>query len=309
VVRFRELFKVLVLLVSLSYSRGLFADCAEVVAKLSAISKWSISEKNLKLTAKDIFPKEYLHEVESTKGPFYIDVHHHPERGYVSITGKVKSRVFVRVKLIQDKRDQKSLIVDELNLQDPLKEDEGAPLNPDQTGKGLPLQVFRHVKEQLFEIAQAGNYTEIRTNSQQHYAVVMLYRRMVGMEPADESSKKVLDYLDGLYSFSRKELPEELKPKDIEEFTRWLGTGGLDPAGLTDSRVVKIHNYFETGAVDPSFTVLKNKKGEAIGALFKDGEKARSNIVFFDMTSPTQPKILNWYGLAFSHQLELVKKF
>lgn len=308
-VRLKQLIGIGILFLGLFPSTLFSGDCQSVVARLSAIPKWSIAEKNLQLSAKDIFPANYLQEVESQKGPLVIEVSHRPDRGYVNIFGRVKSRTYIRVKLIQDKRNKHALIVDELNLQDPLKEDEKTALNPDQSGKGLPPQVFRHVKERLFQIAQAGDYSEIRTNSQQHYSVVMLYRRMVGMEPASESARKVLDYLDSLYSFSRKELPEELRPKDIEEFTRWLGTGGLDPTGISPKRIAKIKHYFTTGVVDPSFTLLTNKKGETIGALFRDEEKVDSNIVFFDTLEPHKPKILNWFALATSHQLELVKKF
>ena len=307
-VRGTKSFLVAVWFISLATSHLLRADCESVLSRVGSFSKWSIQEKNLKLTAGDLFPEDYLKQVESEKGPFQIKIQHTPERGYVAISGSVKSKTYVRVKLIQDEKHSESLIVDELNLQDPLKDDQRDNLNPDQTGKGLPPNVFRQVKQQLFEIAKAGGYSDIRTHSQQHYAVVMLYRRFVGMEPADEASKKTLDYLDSLYSFARKELPESLRPLDIEEFTKWLGTVGSDPAGITLGRAQILRNYLETGKEDPSFTLLRNKEGQAIGVLFNDRLKAKSNIVFFDLTEE-KPTILNWYGLAVSHRLELIKKF
>lgn len=306
--RWRKTFSKFSFIVLVSGALFAQADCEKVLSRVSSLSKWSIQDQNLKLSARDLFPEDYVKQVEADRGPLRIEVRHVPERGYVAISGSVKSKTYVRVKLIQDKRHAESLIVDELNLQDPLKDDQRDNLNPDQTGKGLPLNVFRHVKEQLFEIAKAGGYSDIRTHSQQHYAVVMLYRRMVGMEPADEKSKKTLDYLDSLYSFARKELPEALRPADIEEFTKWLGTAGLDPAGVTLGRARLLEKYLETGKEDPSFTILKNKEGQAIAALFNDNDQAKSKIVFFDLTEE-KPTILHWYGLAFSHRLELIKKF
>ena len=284
-----------------------FSDCSDVLSRLDSFSSWSLEESNLSLKARDLFPEEYLRQVESQLGPWDIQVLHRPQRGFVQIVGTVRSRPYVRVKLIQDPRDRKSLIVDELNLQDPLQKAEPSQLNPDQMGKGLPPQVFKHIKEQLFKIAKAGGYEEIRTNSQQHFAVVMLYKRFVGMEPANETSQKILEHLEGLYSFSRKELPEDLRPRDVEEFTRWLGTGGEDPSGLTERRLQILEKFLETGKEDSSFTLLKNKKGEMVAALFKDSEKATSNLVFFDL-SQGRPQIFNWFGLALSHQLELVRK-
>jgi len=288
-------------------SARVFSDCPEVLARVDSFTQWSLEESNLKLKASDLFPAEYLRQVESQLGPWDIQVIHRPQRGFVQIVGSVRSRPYVRVKLIQDPRDKHSLIVDELNLQDPLQKADPSQLNPDQIGKGLPPQVFKHIKEQLFRIAKAGGYQEIRTNSQQHFAVVMLYKRFVGMEPANETSQRILDQLDSLYSFARKELPEHLRPGDVEEFTRWLGTGVEDPSGLTERRLQVLERFLETGKEDPSFTVLKNKKGEMIAALFKDTEKAKSNLVFFDL-SQGRPQIFNWFGLAVSHQLELVRR-
>jgi hypothetical protein len=291
----------------LSLSQSAFGDCQDVLSKLGKIQAWSNQEKNLSLTARDLFPEEYVAQVESTVGNFDIRVAHYPKQGFLSIAGVVHNRPYVRVKLYEDANHPNSMIVDDLNLQDPLRREDSANLNPDQTSKGLPPHIFRHVKERLFEIVKAGGYQEIRTTSQQHFAVVQLYRRFVGMEPADEKSKKTLDYLESLYSFSRKELPEELRPKDVEEFTRWLGSGGSDPTGLTSRRVYLLENYLKDGKVHESFSLLKNKNGEVIGALFNDTEKAKSNIVFFDY-SEKKPQILNWFYLAASHQLELVRK-
>jgi hypothetical protein len=295
------------LILFLGLSNAVLGDCQDTLSKLGKISTWSNKDKNLSLTARDLFPEEFVREVESTLGRFDIRVAHYPNRGFLSIMGTVRNRPCVRVKLYEDPEHPQSMIVDDLNLENPLRREDSANLNPDQSSKGLPPQVFRHVKERLFEIVKAGGFQEIRTHSQQHFAVVQLYKRFVGMEPVDEKSRKTLDYLEGLYSFSRKELPEELRPKDVEEFTRWLGSGGSDPSGITPRRVHILEAFLEEGTVHHSFSLLKNKKGEVIGALFNDNEKAKSNIVFFDYTEKT-PKILNWFYIAASHQLELVRK-
>ncbi|MFM8270648.1 MAG: hypothetical protein ACKN9V_10715, partial [Pseudomonadota bacterium] len=236
-----------------------------------------------------------------------LRVAHYPQRGFLSIAGVVRNRPYVRVKLFEDPEHSKSILVDDLTLEDPLRQSESAQLHADQINKGLPSHVFKHVKERLFEIVKAGGYEEIRTNSQQHFGVVQLYKRFVGMEPANEKSKTTLEFIEGLYSFARKELPDELKPKDVEEFTRWLGSGGLDPSGLTKKREHLLEKYLKQGIVAPSFTLLKNKKGEVIGALFKDNEQAKSNIVFFDLTDG-KPRIFHWLHLALTHQLELARK-
>lgn len=290
-----------------SFHQLSLADCDQALGQLAPLARWNMREHNLKLTIRDLFPEDYVRQVEEDKGPFKLRVSFSDRDHSVALMGYVGSNIYVRVKLFEDQKNPGAMIVDQLNLQDPLRAKEKEQLGPDQSGKGLPPQVFRHVKERLFEIAKAGGFTEIRTNSQQHYAVVMLYRRFVGMEPASDKSKEILDYLDDLYAFARKELPEDQRPKDIEEFTRWLGTGGLDPAGLTEKRLFHLQNYFNTGKIDPSFQLLKNKKGITVGALFNTPEKDATNIVFFEYTQGT-PQVLNWFGLAYSYALELVRK-
>ena len=292
---------------ALSFHQISVADCDQALGQLAPLARWNMREHNLKLTIRDLFPEDYVRQVEEDKGPFKLRVSFSDRDHSVALMGYVGSNIYVRVKLFEDQKNPGAMIVDQLNLQDPLRAKEKEQLGPDQSGKGLPPQVFRHVKERLFEIAKAGGFTEIRTNSQQHYAVVMLYRRFVGMEPASDKSKEILDYLDDLYAFARKELPEDQRPKDIEEFTRWLGTGGLDPAGLTEKRLFHLQNYFNTGKIDPSFQLLKNKKGITVGALFNTPEKDATNIVFFEYTQGT-PQVLNWFGLAYSYALELVRK-
>lgn len=300
--------QILVLIgLALSFHQLSVADCDQALGQLAPLARWNMREHNLKLTIRDLFPEDYVRQVEEDKGPFKLRVSFSDRDHSVALMGYVGSTIYVRVKLFEDPKNPGAMIVDQLNLQDPLRANEKEQLGPDQSGKGLPPQVFRHVKERLFEIAKSGGFTEIRTNSQQHYAVVMLYRRFVGMEPASEKSKEILDYLDDLYAFARKELPEDQRPKDIEEFTRWLGTGGLDPAGLTEKRLFHLQNYFNSGKVDPSFQLLKNKKGIVVGALFNTPEKDAANIVFFEYTQGT-PQVLNWFGLAYSYALELVRK-
>lgn len=281
-------------------------DCESSFKKLKGYQTWSMSEQNLILEAKDLFPADYLKKVLAERGPLVFEVLYYPGKGYLRIIGNVEEETYVRVALIQDPENPKSLIIDELNLQDPLRSDESSNLNLDQMGKGLPPQVFRYVKDHLFEVIKAGGFEQIKTHSQQHYTVLMLYRRFVGMEPLNEASRKKLEYLDSLYRFSRKELPEEYRPKDIEEFSRWLGSGGEDPSGITLKRAQLLKKYLETGKKHRSFTLLKDSQNRTLGALFKDKETADSNIVFFDKTDG-KTHLLSWYGLAATHQIELVK--
>ena len=146
-----------------------FSDCSDVLSRVDSFSNWSLEESNLRLKARDLFPEEYLRQVESQLGPWDIQVIHRPQRGFVQIVGTVRSRPYVRVKLIQDPRDRKSLIVDELNLQDPLQKAEPSQLNPDQMGKGLPAASHARTKGNAADVllisVNAKQSTPCRTAS------------------------------------------------------------------------------------------------------------------------------------------------
>jgi len=289
-------------------------ECEVPLTRLLEIRPWSHKQQNLVLTPMDLFPPDYLRQVVSEVGPFKIEVIHRPEEGYLKIEGRVGRETYIRVALIIDPNNPKSLIVDNLNLQDPLQSRKKDQLNIDQKGKGLPPQVFQHIRGKLFEIARAGGFSEIRTVAQQNYTVLMLYRRFVGMVPADSETQKKLEYLDSLYHFARKELPESERVRNVEEFSRLLGTGTLDPSGLgfgsfiLFKRIQSLKDYLEKGVKDETFELLVNTKKEVIGALFKDksSDKAESNVVFFDITGD-KPQILNWFELAALQKIQLLK--
>ncbi|MFM8269276.1 MAG: hypothetical protein ACKN9V_03730, partial [Pseudomonadota bacterium] len=49
-------------------------DCSESLSKLGSIQPWSNQEKNLRLTARDLFPEDYVAQVESAFGHFDLRV-------------------------------------------------------------------------------------------------------------------------------------------------------------------------------------------------------------------------------------------
>jgi len=306
-----------IVLAALAGSQFSLAECTEALKKIlpqpsptlneSSFRPWSIQDQNLKLTARDLFPEDFVKDVEQHVGPFEIKLSYPPKKNTVTIEGRVNKQRYLVVSLIQDHSHPGTLLVDNLNLQNPLEAGSTKGLNPDQSGKGLPPQVFRYVRNQLFELSKAGGYEQIRTHSQQHFAVMMLYRRFVGMEPANEATKAFIDEVESLYSFARKELPEELRPADVEEFTRWLGTVNSNPMGRTKRRELLLNHFFQTGDLAPFIRLLKNKEGKLIGAHFQDDEKAEANIVFFT-NFLGNARIFDWLEVAVSHRIDLIKK-
>ena len=149
-------------------------------------------------------------------------------------------------KAIAAEDDPNAVIIDNLTLQNPLKVSVREGLNLDQSAKGLPLDVFKFANERLIELLKAGGYSKMVTNSQQHFGVMMLYQRVVGMRAKNEQVQRIIDEIEGLYRFARKELPVDLRPKSVEAFSALLGTASTPPIVASKDRALIIAKYFET---------------------------------------------------------------
>jgi hypothetical protein len=217
----------------------------------------------------------------------------------------VGSKTFMRATLIEE--GASSVIVDNLRLENPIKANDKTGLNLEQNSKGLPLDVFRHVNRRLVEMLKAGGYSEMKTNSQQHFGVMMLYRKVVGMEPANKTAKGYLDEIDAIYQFARKELPEELRPTSVDHFSRLLGAVNTLPSGWTLERVNQLNRYFKTGEVPADVEIKFNSEGKPVCAIFhKSALKVESNVLFIHHIFG-EPRVFNWSEVGHSKKLHLVK--
>jgi len=305
-----------VLLLSAISVKISWADCPADLAKLASASSdkqtstfasWSFKERNLSLTPSQIFPPDYIKAVEEKLGPLEMEVTFSSRESAVKIRGIVRNQTYFTVSLFENLRFPGKLLIDQLRLENPLEINSGAKLGPDQRAKGLPPETFRFIQRNIFELAKAGGHDQVFTNSQQHFAVAMLYRRIVGMEPAEGAASKLFSELEKVYLFARRELPESFRPKDVQEFTEWLGTVSSKPAGYKSSRVEKLERYFKTGELDPSVQIYKDKEGNPICAVFTDEEKTASKVLFI-YHFWGQPRVLDWLEIATSKTLGLVKK-
>ena len=293
-----------------------YADCDHIFSKVApsssdskpnAFEPWKIQERNLKLSTAQLFPEAFVKEVESKKGPFSLRLEYLPT-GRLRINGEVAGRVYVHVTLIPDETKPESISVDGLVLENPLAPQAPNKLNADQLRKGLPIEVFLHVKNQMIEMLKAGGYRRMVTDSQQHFGVVMLYKRAIGMEPSTEASKAIMEEIQALYSFARKELPEEYRPDSVDAFTRLIGSAWNPPEGYTSKRNQILNQYFQTGQLPENVQIIKDKTGKEICALFHENPNQKTGLLFLTHRS-NRPEIFKWSDIAFSHSLELSKDF
>lgn len=293
-----------------------FANCENGLSKLSSdsslsdistFSPWRIESRNLTLTPQQLLPKEFIDEVVSKVGPIQVNIEFKgPHKNQIVIRGN--GRNYMKAALIGSELNPNIVLVDNLTLQNPLQENVRSGLNLDQTGKGLPPTVFKYVNKRLIELLKAGGYSHMMTDSQQHFGVMMLYQRLVGMSPENEDVQRRVDEIESIYQFARKELPIELRPQSVEDFSALLGTAATNAAGFSTERSSILQKYFQTGVLPENVEILKNKDGKLVGARFHgDATGLKSNILFIHHLEGT-PRVFNWGEIAWSKKIRLIKK-
>ena len=293
-----------------------FSNCDNDLSKLSSESStadapvfapWKIDAQNLTLTPQHLLPKEFIEEVESKVGPLRVLVDFKTP-GKNQIVIRANDRTYMKAALFTVESNPNTVLVDNLTLQDPLKEDVKSGLNLDQSGKGLPPAVFKYVNKRLIELLKAGGYSHMMTDSQQHFGVLMLYQRLVGMSPENEDVQKRVNEIEALYQFARKELPLELRPKSVEDFSALLGTAATSASGYTFGRNAILQKYFETGVLPENVEIVKNKEGKIVCALFhSESQLSKPNILFIHYLNGS-PTVFHWADIARSRKIKLIKR-
>jgi len=293
-----------------------WADCPKDLAKLApeehlkqapSFPSWNFKDQNLKLTPEQLFPTDFIKEIEGSVGSLEMRVTFSSSQTAVKIQGVVRGQTYFTVSFFESPEYPGQILIDQLRLENPLEFKQKEHLNLDQRAKGLPPSVFRHVQKNIFELAKAGGFSQAFTNSQQHFGAAMLYRKLVGMDPSPGASAELFSEIEKIYNFARRELPEELRPSDVTVFTSWLGTVTVKPAAYTRQRADKLEHYFKTGQLDNSIQILNDKEGKPICAIFKDNEKAEGQILFIYHHFGS-PRILDWVEIAVSKRLTFAKK-
>ncbi len=279
--------------------------CTTLLNSISSTKSWSFEEKNLELKAEDLLPKEFVEQVEKAKGP--IKTYTTFSDGRIDISIATERKLWMMVALIQDEHRPNSVIIDNLRLENPLAEEPRKNLNQEQFNKGLPASVFRHARDKIFEIAKAGGYEFAHTNSQQHYAVIMLYRKLVGMEPATPEAAQIVEKLDNYYRFSRTKLPEDVSAKSLEDFSSMLGGYNSPQSGWTHTRSTILEEYFKTGILPSDVTVYNDTDGKPMAVVFPKDDSAKSQVILIEMVEG-KLEMLSWRKVNATHLLDLQKK-
>lgn len=275
---------------------------APVSESRPAIERWSFRDATIKLRADQVLPPKYLSELKAAFGEVNAKIERVEERIEVNITAGDKN---VGKFILQRPGDRYALEMHTLRLENPLAEYQAGGVAMSQYQKGLPPEIFRFAREQIFAFARAGNYKRIITDSAENFTVLTLYRRTVGMEPAGQRAKQVIGMLDELYAFARKEMPESVRPKNIQEFTEILGSSSKREDLDLDCEFV-LDAYSRKQQLPNGARVLTNDKGKLMAVVVNEG--AANQRVKFVNTSMSPPTIFQWFDVAYRRDMPLMRE-
>lgn len=111
--------------------------------------------------------------------------------------------------------------MDGLTLENPLAGSYDS-LHPNQSNKGLPMQVFLFARDRLYSFLRAGGYHTLVSGWPQNFLVSNLYGRMLRgtRTPAGESFHSTMKES---YRIASTEFPESRRVKSLDQFAEILG--------------------------------------------------------------------------------------
>jgi hypothetical protein len=283
------------------------------------VAPWSIERNDLRLTVEQLLPQTYIQKIlEIWQEMPRLQISNQPFQDKVKIIVEVKlgNETFVKISL-RESDNKESVALDDLRMED-ITSLEIKNLKVSQKSKGMPLNVFFHLRKRLERIAAAGGFKSMQSSSQQNFNVVMLYRKVVGMEAANEKSAEVLSQLDRLYEIARKEFPESLRPESMDAFARMLGAVGERPAALNGmktpsgfvgpnmARRLALDRYHDTGVLPNGLRLIHDKNQNAVAIEFPPSQHTDCNIIFLNPLVD-RPTFLQWSDIASSGSIVLKK--
>lgn len=226
------------------------------------------------LKPEELFPPAYLAKVEKQLGKLeaelvqndknrltYAVFYRDPSKGKLA---KSREKVaFLKWTIRKNHSAPGTLFLDNLSVKNPNTSSVKQGLHQAQQSKGMPITVFASLREKFLELAKSGGYAKVATSSPMDYTTMMLYRKMVRMEPT-QTSERSIQLLDYYYKLGRS-LPEPYRIRSLDHFSRSLGTvvSRTIPSSVEKSWA----NYLQTGKFLPGYGPLKSPEGSVVGIL------------------------------------------
>jgi len=280
------------------------ADPISVVACLTAGTRevahadedpWSRIKALWNLKPEDFLPEDYLNQLRTQLGDVQLTSFSRiPGKLYFKVTAA--GRHVLNIQLEETPGQNQTLTLEHLRLENPLADRVG--LHPGQHQKGLPAGVFDYAKQRLFEISLSSGFTSILTTAPENYTVDYLYRKAVGMKPANENSVAFHNYLDRVFKLARG-LPDDERVGTLDDFTRAI----INPP---NSVTTAWQNYQTHQVALPDTMKVISLDGQP--AILIDKGMPQGHRTFFIRAAPDNDQILNWNANPHNPERHLIRE-
>ena len=267
---------------------------AGLCQEIEQLKDWSFYGDKFTLAAKDLLPADYLEQVKAEIGPVELSMNHtlYGEIPTIEFWCHAKGQTIAEFVL---QKGESSVILHGLRASNPLAVQAGETtrVKLEQKAPGLPPPVFAHAKRRILELVKRSATPRLEALGCQNFSVLMLYTKGVGMIPKTPLAEKTIAMLNSHYQFARKQLPEEFRPKSVQDFTAMLG--GTNFQRQTEVHIANFRKYRE-GDKSGVKREFFDKNGSLVAVEIL-GAEGKSQISFIDTTVP-QPSLLEWSRLA-----------
>lgn len=186
------------------------------------------------------------------------------------------------------KKDPSRVILNNLSISDQTSNAPGQ-LHQTQSASGASLPVLRASLENIISFLKNRKISTLEIPGTTDYTVSLLYRKFLGFSPKNMQVEENFDVFDQAYRNSKK-LPKAIRPKNIDEFSRSLGTFKLKPKDF--KRALAQYNRFLNGLpVDSDFQIYRDESGQPISISIID---PTGQIQIFQINPLNELNLLLW---------------
>ncbi len=275
---------------------------ATIASLITLSSAWGSHPVRFpKISAPDLLPHKYLEEIRERRGgepyvtPKSNEITGKAETRAVSVA--VEGKQFLHFQLVPNKSDPASIKVDYFRSNSPFHDPVEEPGNFEAHGEGMPLPVLRHFFDRLQAILRSNGYKRIEVGGMPSYQVLMLYRKVFGFTAATPEGQSMIDFLDRLYRFSHRSLPETLRAKNMSAFTEMLENSSNQYGAGADLKTPPQRawrRFRESGKLAEGYTLIRDTDGSVSGTvgtpigMVAPHSSGEPMVVYANLTHPDQ---------------------
>lgn len=193
---------------------------------------WRITKFNSlsKMTVADFFPENFLDSLSQERIKLKLETEPDSERNdAIKFLISTEDGIDVIRFRLWPGKEKKHAVIENLRVQNPLRNKLSRNVKNGQFTKGLPMPTMIYFRERLFEFLRAGGFEAIDIESSQNLLVRLLYQRIVGGRPITAEGQKMTDFLNEITHLAIHDhiLDEKhLSVNSIDQLARSLGSYG-----------------------------------------------------------------------------------